>query len=315
MFSASNTAFIACPGAESVALELDIIRSVLEHRTLEPYIAIENYDPAKDVFCEKICTKIIESKLCVVLLTDPLMPEGYTSPNPNVYYEYGLMTAFGKRIIPLQRKDHVLAFNVRSLDTIKYNNFDLRRVFEKVLTDILEEVHNDENKSLLTGEPIRALNLYMELQGYGKTNTHIVHGTPFRHFGKPDESGNKYSNKYGLVIRNEGDFPNLRSSLTLVASRLQNLLNNKKKTLENLLAQKVNTSPTHSIEVDRAINKVQGLINTIEDNTEFVIVCANDVEMQHKIEQEARKIAELMNLKISIYNLDELIEQNELLGG
>lgn len=143
MFSASNMAFIACPGAESVALELDILKSVLEHFNVKPYIAIENYDPAKDVFCEKICTKIIESKLCVVLLTDPLLSSGFTAPNPNVYYEYGLMTAFGKRIIPLQRKDHILAFNVRTLDTIKYSNFDFRIVFEKVLSDTLQEVAED----------------------------------------------------------------------------------------------------------------------------------------------------------------------------
>ena len=69
MFSSSNTVFIASPGAESVALELEVIKSVLERLKLDPYIALENFDPAKDVFCEKICTKIIESKFCVVLLT------------------------------------------------------------------------------------------------------------------------------------------------------------------------------------------------------------------------------------------------------
>ena len=123
------------------------------------------------------------------------------------------MTAFGKRIIPLQRKDHTLAFNVRSLDTIRYDNFSLRRVLEQVALDIVEEVSSESQKSISTGVPIRALSLFMELQGYGKTGTQVVHGTPFKHFAKPGGAGNKYC----CVIRNEGDILYLRRNLALIA--------------------------------------------------------------------------------------------------
>ena len=85
IFSGSRTCFIATPAADSVALELDIIKSVLKEFEIEPYVAIENFDPAKDIFCEKVCTKIIESQFCIVLLTDPLIDQR-PSPNPNVYY-------------------------------------------------------------------------------------------------------------------------------------------------------------------------------------------------------------------------------------
>lgn len=92
IFGGSNTCFVASPSPEIVGYELDIIRTALEKEEIEPYIAVENVDPGKDIFCTKICTKIIESKLCVVVLTGETKSKKVL-PNPNVYYEYGLMTA------------------------------------------------------------------------------------------------------------------------------------------------------------------------------------------------------------------------------
>jgi len=46
--------------------------------------------------------------------------------NPNVNMEYGLMLGFNKYVIPFQRKEHTLPFNVSALDTIKYTNQDFR---------------------------------------------------------------------------------------------------------------------------------------------------------------------------------------------
>lgn len=314
MFASTMSAFVACPGAESVALELEIIKAILERQGLDPYIAIENYDPAKDVFCEKICTRIIESKLCVVLLTDPLLPNGHRSPNPNVYYEYGLMTAFGKPIIPLQRADHELAFNVQSLDTIKYNNFDLKRLFERVLAGTLDSVACDERKSITTGEPIKTLSFYMELQGYGKTGSQVVHGTSFKHFGT---TGGK-KNQYGIVIRNEEDLAHLRANLTLLGTRLQNVLKNKRKRLEDLRWDASNVQQaggTQNIrEIDRAIGKTQDEIDAIEQHTEFVIVCARSEGMRARIEEEVKKINGPMSLKVRIHTLDELHELVASLG-
>ena len=82
---------------------------------IEPYIAVEQRAFQKDIFCEKICSKIIESQFCIVFLNDVIDEvDRVRKPNANVYYEYGLMTAFGKKIIPIQLEGQSLAFNPSS---------------------------------------------------------------------------------------------------------------------------------------------------------------------------------------------------------
>ncbi len=121
IFNCSNTCFVACASSEQVALEIEVIKAVLLDEEIEPYIAVNSFVPAKDIFCTKICTKIIESKFCIVLLSGANDVNGTVISNPNVYYEYGLMTAWGKNIIPVQRENQDLAFNIQSLDTVKYS--------------------------------------------------------------------------------------------------------------------------------------------------------------------------------------------------
>jgi len=66
-------------------------------QTLRPYVAVDQREFQKDIFCEKICTKIIESLFCIVILNDVTdVGDNVKKPNANVYYEYGLMTAFQK---------------------------------------------------------------------------------------------------------------------------------------------------------------------------------------------------------------------------
>ena len=71
---------------------------------VEPIIAVKERAYGQDIFCTKICGKIIESRFCIVILDDTIEAEK-NIPNPNVYYEYGLMTSLRKHIIPLQKED------------------------------------------------------------------------------------------------------------------------------------------------------------------------------------------------------------------
>jgi hypothetical protein len=84
-----------------VHLELGVIEEVLVGEELEPYVAVNNYVPGKDIFCRKICAKIIESRLCIALLTDAENEQGRRMPSPNVYHEYGMMVAWSKPVMPL----------------------------------------------------------------------------------------------------------------------------------------------------------------------------------------------------------------------
>lgn len=151
IFGGSRACFVACPSSGDIALELDIIRQKLREVNVEPYIAIEQREFQKDIFCEKICTKIIESLFCIVILNDVIdTKDNVRKPNANVYYEYGLMTAFRKKILPIQLIEHSLAFNIQSLDTLKYSTKDFSRQIEDgirmTLLDIETEIKENSER-------------------------------------------------------------------------------------------------------------------------------------------------------------------------
>ena len=135
-FNNSNICFIACPSSNEIALELDIIKEKLKKFKLKPYIAVSEKVYNKDIFCEKICSKIIESKFCIAILNEVINDKkGVIEPNPNVYYEYGIMTALNKHIIPIQEEKHKLAFNIQSLDILKYNKSNFSKLIEEAIKE------------------------------------------------------------------------------------------------------------------------------------------------------------------------------------
>jgi hypothetical protein len=150
---ASKSCFIACPSSSDFALVTEIIHQKLNKIGVEPVQALKDRAYGEDIFCTKICGKIIESQFCIVVLDDfPEKVKGETVyvPNPNVYYEYGLMTALGKYVIPLQKEDQKLAFNIYTHDTIKYNNSNLSVELDRALMDAKKYI--EEKKSANEGD-------------------------------------------------------------------------------------------------------------------------------------------------------------------
>lgn len=151
-FSSSRMAFIATPADEEFSLELDVMKNLLEEKEYESYVALQRLDPAKLAFCTKICSKIITSQFCIVLLnssSDRDHPE-IKIPNPNVHLEYGLMLAFKKHILPLQREGDALAFNIRPLDTILYKKGNFKELANRAIDEAIIQTGT-------TSRPTRAL--------------------------------------------------------------------------------------------------------------------------------------------------------------
>lgn len=132
-FSSTRSCFIAYGFRES-PLEMGIIRNLLEQRGIEAIEAGGNLAPGQNAFCTKICSKVITSQFCVVLLNND-QSDGRETPNANVNMEYGLMLGFNKYVIPFQQETQTLPFNVAGLDTIKYNN----RAFEVKAAQALDQ--------------------------------------------------------------------------------------------------------------------------------------------------------------------------------
>jgi hypothetical protein len=100
---------------------MNILQSLLNGRGIEPVEAAGALAPGQNVFCAKICSKIIVSQFCAILANNDVR-NGVETPNANVLFEYGLMVGFNKYVIPFQREIQTLPFNVAGLDTIKYSN-------------------------------------------------------------------------------------------------------------------------------------------------------------------------------------------------
>ena len=120
VFSSTRSCFIAY-GFSTSTLEMTIIRGILEKKGIEAIEAGGMRAPGENAFCVKICSKIITSQFCIVLLNNELKG-AIELPNANVNMEYGLMLGFNKYVIPFQREEQNLPFNVSGLDTIKYSN-------------------------------------------------------------------------------------------------------------------------------------------------------------------------------------------------
>ncbi|MFQ5801336.1 MAG: hypothetical protein ACE5JQ_00380 [Candidatus Methylomirabilales bacterium] len=126
---------------------MTILRKLLEEQGIQPVEAGGALAPAQNAFCAKICSKIITSQFCIILLNNEVN-SGREIPNANVYMEYGLMLGFNKYVIPFQRAAQRLPFNVAGLDTIKYTDQNFESLAAKAIDQAIEATRQDAGPAL-----------------------------------------------------------------------------------------------------------------------------------------------------------------------
>jgi hypothetical protein len=151
VFSSSRTCFIGYGFSES-ALEMTILRTLLEKRGIEGIEAAGELAPGQSAFCAKICSKIIQSQFCIILANNRVK-DGVEGPSANVNMEYGLMLGFNKYVVPFQREMQKLPFNVAGLDTIKYSNESFARQAAEAI-DVAIAATAQEGPPVLTPDQI-----------------------------------------------------------------------------------------------------------------------------------------------------------------
>ncbi len=219
MFGASKSCFIACPSDDDLDPILALMSEKLTKHGIEPSIAIKERAYGQDIFCTKICGKIIESRFCIAILDDSVR-SGVSIPNPNVYYEYGLMTSLRKHIIPLQRDDLKLAFNIQSHDTIKYNPKNIDAELERGIRGAIKssEAKDPEKAS---GTPLeRTILRKLELAGFVAKGdkwflSDVIEDTAFRGFGHEEKGLYAYMGK----IDDQNDIQTYLDDLDIVIYR------------------------------------------------------------------------------------------------
>jgi hypothetical protein len=125
----------------------------------------------QDIFCTKICGKIIEAQFCIAILddvTESFHGKNINIPNPNVYYEYGLMTALNKYVIPLQKDGQDLAFNIKTHDTIRYSPEDVSAEIEMALKEAIRS-SVEERESIGEIIPTHMYRSFLAINGFHTT--------------------------------------------------------------------------------------------------------------------------------------------------
>ena len=166
---ASKSCFIACPSDNNIRILTDLISEKLTRYGIEPVVAVNIRAYGQDIFCTKICGKIIEAQFCIAILDDiviPIKAKNVNIPNPNVYYEYGLMTSLGKYVIPLQKEGQELAFNIKTHDTIRYSPGDVSLEVDKALQSAIAITAAERESQLANIIPEYMYHSFLAMKGY-----------------------------------------------------------------------------------------------------------------------------------------------------
>jgi hypothetical protein len=132
--------FIAGSANSELKKHIDSVESAVRKAGMKPYFATNElvFSLGQDAPCEKICRQIRRCALVILLLTAPKHEEhlDVLLHSPNVYYEFGLVKAFGKRTIPLLESDQrgKLPFDVQHLDVRFYTMDGLPEIVADILT-------------------------------------------------------------------------------------------------------------------------------------------------------------------------------------
>jgi hypothetical protein len=181
VFSSTRDCFIAY-GFNQSTFEMTILRNLLEKRGVQAIEAGGVLAPAQNAFCAKICSKIITSQFCIVLLNNEV-ESGREIPNANVNMEYGLMLGFNKYIIPFQLESQSLPFNVSGLDTIKYSSKSFERLAGEAIDAAILATTQDSTPSIDLDQVLKMFllakrTLFTPLNTEGDKNIYDL-GAPF----------------------------------------------------------------------------------------------------------------------------------------
>ncbi len=222
-FESSRMCFIGRPADGEFQLEEDILTQVLKERNYEKYVALQKIDPGNFAFCTKICSKIITSHFCIVLLNrsefadDPKMK----IPNPNVHMEYGMMLGLYKHVIPMQRENESLPFNIYPFDTIKYKPENFKTKSEEAIDDAILRFSTNEPP----GRPIGAASNVLKYFSFkGLRYTDITDATARAVFALGQTLGfNLFDGEEGIVYFGYFHEEDPREIVVLVRSLINNI--------------------------------------------------------------------------------------------
>lgn len=231
VFSSTRTCFIAY-GFKTSPLEMTIIKNLLELRGIKCEEAGGKLTPGQNAFCQNICSKIITSQFCIVLLNHD-EESGKFIPNANVNMEYGLMLGFNKYVVPFQQEAQTLPFNVAGIGTVKYDNASFESKASTAIDIAIEKTVQDQASLTPTDQLIELFLLYKKalfspIDSDGEKNIFRM-GSPF--------GFNLLNDFSGMTYIFFGNFTALRPEIVIWRLYMLNdLLNERMSSLKDRIA-------------------------------------------------------------------------------
>lgn len=261
-------------------MEVTILRNLLEQRGIQCEEAGGQLAPGQNAFCQKICSKIITSQFCIVLLNHD-EKDGELIPNANVNMEYGLMLGFNKYLIPFQRENHTLPFNVAALDTVKYDDRSFERKASSAIDLAIGKTTQDSASSPTPDQIIHVFLLlkklvYASIDDPGEKNIFRL-GSPFGFHLLNDFSG--------LVYHFFGNFTALRPEIIVWRLKMLNeLLSDRRNSIKNRIdLGLINEDQAKAAESLFKNLKVFVLL-TSDDDKSSVLSSTSDIQLVYDLE-------------------------------
>ena len=293
VFSSTRTCFVAY-GYETSPLEMVIIKNLLEKKGIQCEEAGGSLAPGQNAFCKKICSKIIASQFCVVLLNYDEI-NGQLVPNANVNMEYGLMLGFNKYIIPVQSDKQSLPFNVAGLDTVKYNETNFETKASGALDIAIEKTKQDQT-TMTTPDQLIELFLLSKRALY----THVDSAGDKSIFRLGEPFGFNLLNDFsGMSYIFFGNFTALRPEVVIWRLNMLNeLIKERLSSFEERKALNI-VSPEQIKVVESLFIKMKiWLLVTSDDDKAIVLSAIKDVEYFKRLEvfslTDIRKVLDLI---------------------
>ncbi len=266
VFSSTRSCFIAYGFNES-PLEMSILRRILEENGIQAVEAGGSLAPGQNAFCAKICSKIITSQFCIVLINNEVIDDREI-PNANVNMEYGLMLGFNKYVIPFQRSSQTLPFNVAGLDTVKYDNTHFERLAKDAIEQAIKATVQDE---LTPISPDQILEVFLltkkalvtPINNEGDRNIYQI-GAPL--------GFNLLNDFSGLQYMYFGNFPALRPEIVLWRLRmLTEIIDGRMASFDGRIKSGIATENQYKL-IQELFNKLQiwVVLNTNDDKRNVV---------------------------------------------
>lgn len=282
IFGASKSCFIACPTDDELEPILELMSEKLMKVGIEPIIAVKERAYGQDIFCTKICGKIIESRFCIVILNDTVA-NNQNIPNPNVYYEYGLMTSLGKHVVPLQKDDLELAFNIQSYDTIKYSSRNIGSELDRAFKDAIRITESKEKEDRQVALPHKTLLRKLELAGLELKDDNwmlrdAISDTLFKGFGQYRENFYAYIGKIDdneefqtyledtdvVLYRTEKKHEELNDELTSLKERKESITAEHQRMEEEVAVTGRRAGTSYRLGFDRDLRDIETKIDDLE---------------------------------------------------